>query len=446
MYKIFTLIGLLLLTGFLQAQRQISLEDAKSMALEQNAGYLAKKAEYEAAKWQKTNAFSAFLPNLSLGGTYLYMDPARTVNTGSQSMRLNKDQRSISLNLSQVLFAGGKLYQSYKIAALSAEMIQRDLTANRLQTTNEVEAKYYSVLQMKEVYSIAQAEYEQAGANLELAELKLSNGLLANADYLRFQADLANKDIALLQSETAYELALRDFSKHLGSEELLEPLSLAPEDNEILPFADLARAQLKEFGERLLEIAKADNLSLQNIQNGVELSRRVYKISKGNFLPSVSLVGSRAYDENGIDRYEFEASNQIMLNLSVPLLPQVGNVAASRKAYYDSQRAVMEAKGAQDGIMLGISASVIKLVSSARQVKNARLSLSITEEMYAQLSERFRLNMISAMEFMDAEIMLSAARMAHANAYYEFMKARLALLNNLGSDDDAVLHDILSQL
>ena len=50
MYKIFTLIGLLLLTGFLQAQRQISLEDAKSMALEQNAGYLAKKAEYEAAK------------------------------------------------------------------------------------------------------------------------------------------------------------------------------------------------------------------------------------------------------------------------------------------------------------------------------------------------------------------------------------------------------------
>ncbi len=446
MYKIFTLIGLLLLTGFLQAQRQISLEDAKSMALEQNAGYLAKKAEYEAAKWQKTNAFSAFLPNLSLGGTYLYMDPARTVNTGSQSMRLNKDQRSISLNLSQVLFAGGKLYQSYKIAALSAEMIQRDLTANRLQTTNEVEAKYYSVLQMKEVYSIAQAEYEQAGANLELAELKLSNGLLANADYLRFQADLANKDIALLQSETAYELALRDFSKHLGSEELLEPLSLAPEDNEILPFADLASAQLKEFGERLLEIAKADNLSLQNIQNGVELSRRAYKISKGSFLPSVSLVGSRAYDENGIDRYEFEASNQIMLNLSVPLLPQVGNVAASRKAYYDSQRAVMEAKGAQDGIMLGISASVIKLVSSARQVKNARLSLSITEEMYAQLSERFRLNMISAMEFMDAEIMLSGARMAHANAYYEFMKARLALLNNLGSDDDAVLHDILSQL
>jgi outer membrane protein TolC len=159
-------------------------------------------------------------------------------------------------------------------------------------------------------------------------------------------------------------------------------------------------------------------------------------------LPTLTLAGSRKYEENGIDRYEFDASNQIMLNLSVPLLPQVGNYAASREAYYEAQKTAMEARSAADAIQLGIDAAAINLISTARQVKTAKLSLEITEDIYAQLSERFRLNMLSTLELMDAELMLSAARMAYTNAYYSFYKARLSLLSLMGTDD----YDVLSAL
>ncbi|HPF08113.1 MAG TPA: TolC family protein, partial [Candidatus Cloacimonadota bacterium] len=168
-------------------------------------------------------------------------------------------------------------------------------------------------------------------------------------------------------------------------------------------------------------------------------------IAKGSFLPTLMLTGSRQYKENGLDRYDFEASNQIMLNLSIPLLPQVGNYAAARKAYFDAEKQRYEAESAIAGIKLGIEAAAINLISSARQVESAQLSLQITQDMYDQLLERFRLNMLSGMELLDAELMLSASRLANNNAFYNFFKARLALLTAMGTDDYSVLNTLLQR-
>ncbi|HQB98896.1 MAG TPA: TolC family protein, partial [Candidatus Cloacimonadota bacterium] len=336
----------------LPAQKAISLEEAKSMAMEQNIGYRVGEAARKSADWQKVNAFSAFLPNLSLSGSLLYMDPAREISMGAQSVRMNNDMRTFSLNLSQPLFLGGKLYQSYKIASTSQEIADLSQEAKRFELLSGVESRFYSLLQLQELLNIGRAELERARNNLDLAEIKLLNGLIARADKLRFQANLANKEIAFMQSKTAFDLALRDFANFLGSEELLVPTAPETNANQILPFAELSEADTEQFLSALRRLGKRDNLQLKVIGKSLELSERAYKIAKGGFLPSLNLVGSRSWEENGIDRYQFEASNQIMLNLSVPLLPQAGNYAAMRKAFFDAQQASMEARQASEGIVL----------------------------------------------------------------------------------------------
>lgn len=423
----------------------ITLDEAKSLALEQNPEYQSAQSALYAAKWNKTNALSAFLPNLSLSGTFLYMHPAQSVNMNGQMVNINKDQRSFAFNLSQPLFMGGKLYQAYKIASESTQIAELDLQTQRLELIREVEAKYYAVLQVQEALQIALSGYDQAGRSLELAELKYENGLLSRADYLRFQANVANQDISLLQAQTAYDLALQDFSNYLDADEILQPVKIEPDEAEILPFTDLDSEGIKRFSNRALQLAGQKNQSLQILDMSVQLSERAYKIAKASFLPTLTLVGSRKYDENGIDRYDYESSNQIMLNISVPLLPQVGNYAASRKAYYAAQQSAYEAESATKAIHLGIDAAAINLISSARQVSTAKLALEITEDMYAQLNERFELNMISALELMDAELMLSAARMAYSNAYFNFYKSRLSLLSLMGTDEHKMLELLLAQ-
>ncbi|MDD2423593.1 MAG: TolC family protein [Candidatus Cloacimonetes bacterium] len=446
MHRYIVIIALLFMLNLsAQEARPISLQAAKDMALQQNQNFQGEKAALEAAKWNKTSAMSSFLPSLSLAGTLLYMDPARTIPAGGQNVTLNKDQRSLALSLSQPLFMGGRLYQSYKIASASAQMASLSLEMEELQLKAEVETKYYAVLQLMDILEIATREHEQAVQNMAVADLKLETGILSRADHLRFQASLANKDIALLQAETAYDLALRGFMNFLGADEPLLPEAIELDETEIQRLTKLDKQEIKSFTDRVYNLAQKQNQSLKILDKGVEISQRGQKIANASFWPSLTLVGSRTYAENGLDRYEFEAANQIMLNLSVPLLPQLGNYANSRKAYYQAQQTAFNAESAKDGIDLGLEAAAINLINSARAVQNAQLSLNITEEMYAQISERFRVNMISTLELMDAELMVSASRMAHARAYYDFLKARLNLLSLMGSQDEELLSTIFTR-
>ncbi|MDD4278072.1 MAG: TolC family protein, partial [Candidatus Cloacimonetes bacterium] len=246
MHRYIVIIALLFMLNLsAQEARPISLQAAKDMALQQNQNFQGEKAALEAAKWNKTSAMSSFLPSLSLAGTLLYMDPARTIPAGGQNVTLNKDQRSLALSLSQPLFMGGRLYQSYKIASASAQMASLSLEMEELQLKAEVETKYYAVLQLMDILEIATREHEQAVQNMAVADLKLETGILSRADHLRFQASLANKDIALLQAETAYDLALRGFMNFLGADEPLLPEAIELDETEIQRLTKLDKQEIK---------------------------------------------------------------------------------------------------------------------------------------------------------------------------------------------------------
>lgn len=452
MNRYIIIIALALQLAFAWAQQDafanlgsISLQEAKQTALKQNPAFSAKEAAVNSAKWGKTNALSTVLPTLSLSGTYLYMDPATTVQTGATQTTLNNDMRTISLNLSQPLFLGGKAWQAYKMATTTEEMAKLNLENQRYTLFSEVENKYLAALQLKTLYQISQTETKSAEDNLELAKLKQDNGLLSRADFLRFQSRLASKQVSALQAQTALQLALKDLANYLGVTEMLMPQDISM-DGEMPIIERLNGFDLASTGslnDRLLQLALNRNLNYQILDKSVELSQRAYTIAKASFLPTLMLTGSRQYKENGIDRYEFTASNQIMLNASLPILPGLGFYSAAQKAKEEARKASLEAKVATDGIKLGIEAGTLNWVSSAKQVQSAAIALSYTEELYRQMQERFRLNMLSPLELLDAELMLSAANMTYTNAFYTYLKSRSALMQALALENDTDLYTLI---
>ena len=91
-----------------------------------------------------------------------------------------------------------------------------------------------------------------------------------------------------------------------------------------------------------------------------------------------------------------------------------------------------------------IEAAVLNLVSSAQQVKASRLALDYTLQSYEQLQERFRMNLISSTELLDAELMLSSARLAYTNAHYAYLKNRLALMQGIGLENEQELDTLIT--
>jgi outer membrane protein TolC len=423
----------------------LTLDEAKEMALKNNSKYLAVKNTYEAARWNRQQSLSNMLPSLTASGTYLYLDPATTIQTGMGTTTLNHDSRSAALTLTQPLFMGGKLWQAYKISSISAEMSRLSLENMRLTVLSEVESKYYGVLQLQELLTIAQKDLQSSRQSLNIIASRYESGVLSQADYYKTQSRVASKEVALIQAQTAMELAFQDLDNTLGLSQrsALEPVAKADADEQLLTLAEFTTSQTESFTRKAVNMSQSHNLSLKTASASVNLSQKAYNIARGSFLPTVALSLSRSFKDIGNERYDFDASNTLALTASVPLLPLWNNYSASRKAYYDVLKSKQDYKTANDGIGLSVQASALSLISNARQVKAAKIALQYTELTYQQIVERFKSNMLSVTEMLDAEIMLQAAQVSYANAFYNYLKAKSALLQTLGTDDTKTIEALI---
>ena len=423
----------------------ITLEEAKQIALSKNSRWQAQKNSYESARWSKQQALGNMLPSLSLSGSYVYLDPAVTVNTGPGTTTLNHDSRSAALTLSQPLFLGGKLWQAYKITGITEEINRLSLENTRLSILNEVESKYLAVLQLSELLSISLNDLQSSKNNLAIAKVRFESGTISNPDYFKIQAKAANKEVALIQSQSALELAKQDLMNTLGYTELSEltPIDLTSEEIMLNQLAFYNSEQTNAFSNKAIQVSNEHNLTLKTALAGTVLSKKAFNIARGSFLPTVMLSASRSYKENGIDRYEFDATNTLALTASIPLLPLWNTYSGSRKAWYDCQKSEADYQTATDGINLAAKAAALNLISSARQVSAARIALQYTELTYQQMQERFRNNMLSVTEILDVEVMLQSAQVSLNNAIFSYLKARSALLQTLGTEDINTINSLM---
>ncbi len=424
----------------------ISLDQARALALENNSEYQQKKAELEAATWARRAALGSMLPTLSLSGSYIYMDPATTVGAGASSFTLNNDLRSVSLNLSQPLFMGGKLWQAYKISQISEEMAQQSLQNQELKLLAEVEEKFLSVLLLQNLHELSGIQMNAAVENLEKAEARLRSGLISEADFTLFQAEHASIEVSWIQSEAALQLAQLDLANYLNVDFFPEPVSLrVSKEDRLLKYMQLDVGAAHAFIEGANEYARLHNPSFKILEANTELSKRGYSIAKNNFLPSLILTGSRKFDENGIDRYKFSGQNQILLTASLPLLPQITNYANSRKAYHEMRSAAYAIQSAEAGIKTAMQAAVLNLFSSARQLKATTLSAQYARTSYQQMEYRYGMNLVSALDLINAELRLYAAESALLNAEHNWWKSQSKLMQLLGSTDKDVIYTVFEQ-
>ena len=443
-YKLVFFMLILSVLGPLWSQN-LSLEKALQLALENNPSWQAKLAETELARENVTSAMSSFLPSLKLDGTWLYMEPAQSVQTSMGPIDLNKDMRQFGLTLTQPIFLGGKAWQAYQMAKLGEQLGLVDLESERLSLLSEVNKLYLNLLQTQDLQKISELDRQSASLNLEIAQIKYDQGLLSNADLLRFKSQLASKEVMLLQAGTALQLSRLQLKNAL----LLDYLPVAEElpeiDNDpvLAVLGGYGADDVSALSQRALQQGRESNSALKALDGSLELSRRGMQIAKGSFLPSVVLVGTSNFNENGIDRYKFNNSNQIMLTASLPLLPMVGNVAEHKKAQLKYRKALLDVKAATDAVFLGTEAAVLNLVGSAKQYRANSIALEYTRQSYLQMQERFRMELISSKDLLDAELMLSAARISHSTAVFDYHKARIALMQLLAFETPQQLDSMI---
>ena len=368
-------LGLLFL-GFLYSsnsvaqQKKLTLEEAKSTAIEYNKKLKQSNLNVQAATASLKSAKAGAKPTLdaNLMGIYL-SDPINTL--------LPEFQASGNLAATQVIYAGGKIQNGKKIAtsALDLQLAQKELTED--QVLLQVESTYWTIVNLKEKKVVAQKYAELLKKLHTSLKNSFDAGLTYKNDLLKVEVKQNEAELNILRLEDAITMAKLSLAQTLGT----PADALEVEENLIE----------NEFTIASNEVSVNNRPEIQMLTKAVEIQELKTEILKGDRRPTVVLgaygvtaVGKQINFKTRENTMPFFAG---MLSVNIPILDwgnrkqkvaeQEFKAEAQKLALSETQEYLeLEVKDAQ----LQLNQSVIAISLAEKSLKQAEENLRLNED------------------------------------------------------------------
>ncbi len=463
------------------APQPLSLEQALDLAAPASEAVGIAWAGVERARGQQTQARSEFFPQLSGSASYtrtlksqysaLASDSAASDSTPSGPSSCNrfladpshpigervdslesavtclasvnpfgafsnlpfgqKNQYNLGLQLSQNLFAGGRIRAQTRIAAAGRRSAEVELTAQQAQLKLDVTQAYLDAVLSDRLVEIADSSLGQAERTLANTRLARKVGNVAEFDLLRAQVSRDNQRPVLIQRRSQREIAylrLRQLLNLPLEQPLLLTTSLGDGDN--LPIISVApRDSADTTTDRRAAVQRA--VETVHAQEG-QLA-----VARAGSLPSLRLTS--AFARIAYPRSGFPGWNDFLTDWSVSLIMQVpiftgGRLHGDRivaQANLDEARLRLQQTREQAALDARSSLATLRSAeaaweASAGTVAQARRAYDIAEI-------RYREGISTQTELGDSRLLLqqAAANRAQAARDLQVARVRLALLPDL---------------
>ncbi|MBD3332681.1 hypothetical protein GF356_07510 [candidate division GN15 bacterium] len=421
-----TALGVLtLIASSVTAETVLTLQKARTQALEHNRDYLSAKQDVRLAETEVSRTLADALPQMSLDAGYtrniespsfFFFDESGNA-TEIRTATDNAYQAAISLR--QPVWQGGKVFTAYAISKLYrkySKAIAQQVEDNVLYNTDVL---FFQVMLDRANLETYRAAYENNVANLGVVEKKFEKGLVSRYELLRARVEKANLEPMILQAESVMRLSEKRLKSFLGFD-LQKPIEI------IEPVADTSLAGLPSM-ETLVDSAMSRRPEVHQADLTVDISQKAIRVAQGGYFPNIDLVS--AYQWQGqSDDFDLSQNNTRSwtagIQLSFPFFEGGRTRAEVGAARADHNKARLNEAQVKDDIRLEVEAAYDRLIQ-------AKKSLDAQMETIAQAEEGLRIATLSyeqgvgtQLEMISAQTALTQARQSLAQAMFSFRQAR----------------------
>jgi len=398
--------------------RPQSLAESIDTALKQSALIHAAKEGVRGAEAQQKEAFTGFLPRFSTSYSYTRLNedpyfvfpgalpliPPGNMKTGT------KDNYNWYVEARQPLFAGGGILANYEANRLAAEIARTEEKAAVQDLIQDVKVSYCNILKAERILSVAKQSVEQLGAHRDTAQGFFDVGLIPRNDLLHAEVELANGRQFQLRSENGVALAKAKFNTLLRKA-IDSPVEIEDVLKEELPVTALdacIAAALKNRPEIL-----SAGLRVEQARSGV-------KLSQSEYYPSISLVGnySKYGDSADVSGSPYRPQeNWYFLAVANWNFWEWGKTRHRVEASVSREtRAADLLTHIRDQITLEVKNAFLLLHEAQKQLQVTRKSIEQAEENFRINTERYKEQVGTSTDVIDAQTLLTKARADHFNA------------------------------
>ena len=424
----------------IQSQKNLTKEEALSIALEQNFGILISRNTTEIEKNNSSLLNSGYLPSVALssGGNYTESDaeitfPGQVDDQGNPiPNRVFEDQETqrfnAGINVNYTLFDGlGRKYTYKRLKELYAlsELQLRETIEFTILQLFEV---YFNIAQLTESNAILQDNLAVSQERQKRAEYAFIHGQGNKLAVLNAQVDVTNDSINLIQTKQQLDNAKRDLNLLLN-----QPMEQAYS-------VDLSVNFVPEIQiESWLETAAENNIALLKQERNYQINAYDIKIRQSGYLPTLGLVGSYGWNLNKSPASAFfPGTNNTTYS--------VGIGASLSWNLFDSGRTLTQVKNVKIALENQKIQEEETLLTFERNLRNAQQNYQNAVNIYTiqnkqvetgkynfdRSQAQYKLGSITAIEFRQAQINLRNAKVQRAAAKYQAKLAELNLIQLSG--------------
>ena len=394
----------------------LDLEECIEIALENNLGYQISRNKVEVKEEQVKETRGANRINAKFQGGYIRMNEApdmESIAEGDYSYLYTSGYGVpyISVNVSKVLYSGGKLETLADLAKAEQTIAINDLEINRQELIFKVTESYYRVLQAEGLKRVSEQALTQIKAHLETSRSLLEEGMIAPIDLNRINSQLSHLEHNLIRAENGYMMAVYNLNSTIGI-----PLQTSIQLRNTLSY-EACGITLDEA----LDSARQYRPEMHNVNEQRVIMKGMVDIAKSNRKPQVvmnmesgltgwkvAVIGEVSIFDGGINKSKIK---QAELNLS--------QVEQSKKQL--EQLIEFEVRS----LFLNMKEAEKLFRVTEQGIKDSKESFRIAQVKYNE-------GIATNIEVIDAQSALIEAETNHLNALYDYNTSRAALIKAMG--------------
>lgn len=396
-------------SNIIQAQtpRILTLEDAISLGVAHSKSLALDNYNLQLADSKILQNKNAKLPQIGVNLSYVRVSDNITpfkVNFPTGEVTLNPqilNQSYNSLQIRQLLWAGGKVKYGDELLALDKKAIYFDIQKNQLEIASTMTGLWYNLFTVKQSKKIIQANIELLNNQKKDAENFVKQGIILGNDLLKIELAITNLASNLSDISTTENLLKYNLSTLAGLDSKMEI-----DIPETLPNTEQENDNLDVYLEKAFKNrAELKGLSIRKEQVNIG-----QKIAQSNFLPTLSASGSVNYDMPNQRVFPNVASLTGTWNVGVSLNWNLTDLYSNKEKVKESNLSYLKMntviEQAREGILLEVNADYNNYLQAKQKIQLANKSVEQATENFRVEQNKFQSNTTTSTDFLNANTLL----------------------------------------
>lgn len=412
------ILGLLLILSSSVFAREITLDQAIQMALENSKEIKISEKDVEVSKLKVGMAFKDALPSVVYSGSYTRGEYERKMyrHGWEENQVERKGGYTQTISISQPIFQGGAVLGGIKGAQAYKNISNLLYMGERRDVRLETILNYSNIVKYEKDLEALESSHKELKARYEKQKVQLDLRLITKTDILKTEYSMLEVESQIIGTKNSIEIEKEKLRIKTGL--------VNDKDIEVIEFT------VPENLSRNIDFAKdkhqalTESIGALTAKYYVDAADASKIISRADMLPKVNAFASYGTSERTkynptIDEAEWRGGVQVTWNVF-----EFGkNYDNYRVASITKEQEELREKISKDDIGVNVTDAYLELIRMEKERSSKERAMEAAIENFKMDQERYDAGLISTVDFLLSETQMREAKVAYNQVVVDYLYA-----------------------